>query len=187
MGRFLAGFLLATVIWGGLFYGYATGVIQLNLGEPEPEVVDEQAPPADDGDAPRKKKRKWKRKKKGPRSGNALIGDRLGGPDTRNLNAAEGGGEEQLLGSEIEAGFDSVFPKVRRCLVLAADDAPVSGKLVFGLRISGAGKVTKVNLRGPSGITQSEAGGCLRNAARSIKFRNFNGPDMLVHFPLTLE
>jgi hypothetical protein len=63
----------------------------------------------------------------------------------------------------------------------------VSGKLVFGLRISGQSGVTRVNLEGPAAITRSEAGDCLRKAARSIRFRTFNGPDMLVRYPLTLH
>ena len=46
-------------------------------------------------------------------SGDALSGDDLGDPELRDLNAAQAGGEEQLLGSEIEKGFDSVFPQGR--------------------------------------------------------------------------
>lgn len=176
------------MIWGGLFYGHLTGVIEFNLGE---EEVEAPAPEAEEEarKGPKKKRRKGgkKRRKKRGAGGEALVGDRLGGPGTRELDAAHGGGEEQLLGHEIEAGFDSVFPRVRRCLVLADDDAPVSGKLTFGMRIAGSGKVTKVNLKGPSGITKSDAGGCLRKAAKAIKFRSFDGPDMLVHYPLTLE
>jgi hypothetical protein len=71
--------------------------------------------------------------------------------------------------------------------MLAAGDEPVTGKIIFGLRISAAGSVTKVNLQGPSAITQGEAGDCLRKAAQGIHFRTFNGPDMLVHYPLTLQ
>jgi hypothetical protein len=47
--------------------------------------------------------------------------------------------------------------------------------------------VEKVNLNGPSAITRSEAGSCLAQAARGIQFRSFNGPDMLVSYPLTLQ
>src|SRR5439155_17485449 len=119
--------------------------------------------------------------------GESTTGDDLGGPEARNLDVEHGGGEEQLTGHEIEQGFDNVFPQVKRCLILAAGDEPVSGKIVFGLRISGHGGVTKVNLQGPSAITQSEAGDCLRKAAMGIHFRSFNGQDMLVHYPLTLQ
>ena len=58
---------------------------------------------------------------------------------------------------------------------------------MFGLRIAASGAVTKVNLQGPSAITQTEAGDCLRKAAQGIHFRTFHGPDMLVHYPLTLQ
>ena len=92
-----------------------------------------------------------------------------------------------MLGSEIQRGFDSAFPQVKRCLMLAAGDEPVSGKIMFGLRITGQGGVSRVNLEGPAAITRSEAGDCLRKAAKGIRFRSFNGPDMLVHYPVTLQ
>ncbi len=119
--------------------------------------------------------------------GESSFGDDLGGPEARNLDVGAGGGEEQLLGSEIERGFDDAMPKIRRCLILAASDEPVTGKLVFGVRVAGSGRIERVNLNGPSAITRSEAGGCLTQAVRSIQFRSFNGPDMLVNYPLTLQ
>lgn len=119
--------------------------------------------------------------------GEATTGDRLGGPETRDLNAATAGGEEQLRNHEVESGFDRAFPAVRRCLLLVASEDPVRGKLVFGMRISGTGQVTKVNLKGPAAITRGEAGDCMRKAVRKIKYRTFDGPDMLVHYPMTLE
>lgn len=188
VGRFLGGFGLASLIWGGLFYGYATGIIELHLGDEEDgvEIAAAEEPEADDGK--KKKKRKWRKGKKKRRyRGEALTGDDLGGPGTRNLDVAGSGGEEQLRSSEIEAGFDKVFPRIRRCLILAADDSPVTGKLNFGLRIAGSGRVTRVNLRGPSGITKTEAGSCLRKAAKGMTFRSFDGPDMLVQYPITLD
>jgi hypothetical protein len=183
------------VLWCGLIFAYSRGLIDINL-EPNAEAV-----PADAGveEVAANDKEPTKRKRRGGRrtgagaskerrlTGNSTTGDDLGGPETRDLNAAQGGGEEQLLGSEIEKGFDSVFPQVKRCLMLAAGDEPVTGKIIFGLRIAGQGGVTRVNLQGPSAITQGEAGDCLRKAAQSIHYRSFNGPDMLVHYPLTLQ
>lgn len=163
--------------------------------QPPSEIVTPEALP---GDLPTEPTGTLRGKKRGRGSrtggqkqrryaGEAMTGDDLGGPAGRNLDVGSAGGEEQLLGSEIEKGFDSVFPQVRRCLMLAAGDEPVSGKIVFGLRISSQGSVTRVNLQGPGAITQSEAGDCLRKAAGGIRFRTFHGPDMLVHFPLTLQ
>lgn len=190
MARFLAGFFFASLLWGGLIYAHIAGLITIGALLPdEPEVV--AAPDEAAGGAAKERKarkKKWRSKKaRRNLSGTATSGDRLGGPGVRDLNAAEGGGEEQLRGDEIEAGFDSVFPKVRRCLMLVESDAPVRGKLVFGMRIAGADGVTKVNLRGPAAVTRSEAGSCMRKAVKGIRFRTFNGPDMLVHFPLTLD
>lgn len=191
MLRFLAGFLTACVLWGGFLYAYKQGLVNVDL---EPEVPEEVAAVEPELDEPEQsagtKKRKPRRARGGkkPRyQGESQIGDDLGDPSIRDLNAATAGGEEQLLGSEIERGFDSAMSGIRRCLILAASDEPVTGKLIFGLRISGAGRVERVQLKGPSAITQSEAGGCLTQAARSIKFRSFDGPDMLVNYPLTLQ
>ena len=189
MGRFLAGFVSASLLWGGFLYAYTQGFININLEPTRPDAGDSVDTVEEDEPQSKDLKRKKKRKKGKKRryKGESLEGDDLGGPDTRNLDVAQGGGEEQLLGHEIEQGFDSVFSQIRRCLILVAADEPVTGKLTFGLRISGAGRVTKVNLRGPSAITKTEAGSCLRKAARAIKFRTFNGPDMLVHYPITLD
>jgi hypothetical protein len=191
--RFLAGFLTATLLWGGLLFAHSRGILDLGIDPVEDEALAdasaEQATAEEPGPTRRKRGARGRAGARKDRrySGEAMTGDDLGDPELRNLEAAKAGGEEQLLGSEIERGFDSVFPQVRRCLMLAAGEEPVTGKLVFGLRISGQGGVERVSLQGPAAITQSEAGDCLRKAAREIRFRTFNGPDMLVHFPLMLQ
>ena len=193
MWRFLAGFGVASVLWGALLFSYKQGWIDISL-EPEAPPADEAGvadAPADDAKgAParaRKKRAAAPKKTRPAASGDSLTGDDLGENDPKNLNVGSAGGEEQLRGTEIEKGFDSVFGQVRRCLILAAGDEPVRGKVTFGLRISGEGKVTAVNLNGPSSVTQGDCGACLRKAASGIRFRTFNGPDMVVHYPLTLE
>lgn len=193
MPQFLAGFATASLLSVGFWVAYSKGLVPLDL-EPQSEI---EAPlevspddTAEDADPKRRKRQAGRSRRAGQRqryAGSATTGDDLGDPLARELDPTQGGGEEQLLGSEIEKGFDSVFPQVRRCLMLAADDEPVTGKIVFGLRIASSGAVTRVNLQGPGAITQSEAGGCLRKAASGIRFRSFEGPDMLVHYPLTLE
>ena len=179
-------------MWGALIGAHVAGFVDLGLSSPV-DVEPDAGVAIAAGDEPTEpgKKRRPRGKRGAKRdaryAGNSTSGDDLGGPDGRELSAANAGGEEQLLGSEIEAGFDSVFPQVRRCLMLAAGDDVVSGKVVFGLRINGKAGVERVNLQGPSAVTQGEAGDCLRKAAHSIRFRGFDGPDMLVHFPLTLQ
>jgi hypothetical protein len=194
--RFLTGFGVASVLWGAFLFSYKQGWIDISL---EPE-----APPADtasvtdspqDDDEPDKSKRPRKKRPasanapKRARSpgGNAMTGDDLGENDTRSLNVGQNGGEEQLRNTEVEKGFDGILSQVKRCLILAAEDEPASGKLTFGLRISGSGNVTAVNLSGPSSVTRGDSGACLRKAAQGMHFRSFNGPDMVVHYPLTLE
>lgn len=197
MPRFVAGFAVASLLWIGLLVAVKQGVVDLDLSPPDEvievaEVAAADVPEAEARDP--KRKRKAKRKAgAGERGdsrryeGESSVGDELGGPEARNLDVAAAGGEEQLLGSEIERGFDQAMPGIRRCLILAASDEAVTGKLVFGVRIAGSGRVERVNLKGPSAITQSEAGSCLTAAARKIQFRSFRGPDMLVNYPITLE
>jgi hypothetical protein len=193
--RFLAGFAAASVLWGAFLFSIKQGWIDISL-EPEAPPGDEtnlaDAPQDDTGDKANRLKRKRTAPLKRSRAaagpgGDTLVGDDLRENEARNLNVGTGGGEEQLRGSEIEKGFDGVFGQVKRCLILAAGDEPAHGKLIFGLRISGDGKVGAVNLSGPSSVAQGEAGACLRKAASGMHFRTFNGPDMVVHYPLNLE
>ncbi len=186
--------MAASLLWGGFLLAYSHGLLNINL-EPsarreEPDAGLERADePAKAGSHRKRRGSRGHHASRSQRrySGEATTGDDLGGPEAHNLDLNAAGGEQQLTGHEIEQGFDSVFPQVKRCLILAAGDEPLSGKIVFGLRITGHGGVTRVNLSGPSAITKSEAGGCLRKAAQGIHFRTFNGPDMLVHYPLTLQ
>lgn len=188
MSRFLGGFFLASLLWAGLLYAQVTGIISLGPEEEAPAVAapepDQEEDDAQDAPKARRKRPARPRRKL---AGTATSGDELGGPGVRELNAAEGGGEGQLRQSEVEAGFDRAFPQVRRCLMLAASEDPITGRLIFGMRIAGSGQVTKVNLKGPAAITRSEAGDCMRDAVRRIHYRTFDGPDMVVHYPFTLE
>jgi hypothetical protein len=191
--KFVAGFVLASALWGAFLFSYKQGWIDISL-EPEAPQDDGSGPAvSDEADEPDKPGRPRRKRAAGPKrthagpSGNSLVGDDLRENEARGVNMATGGGEEQLRGTEIEQGFDGAFPQIRRCLILAASDEPAHGKLVFGLRVSGEGKVVGVNLSGPSSVAQGEAGACLRKAASAIHFRTFNGPEMVVHYPLNLE
>jgi hypothetical protein len=193
--KFVAGFAAASVLWGAFLISYKQGWIDISL---EPETPQDDAPEAVAADGPDEASKPGRpRRKRAPAAkrasrvgspgGESTVGDDLRENEARNVNVGSSGGEEQLRGTEIEQGFDGVFPQVRRCLMLAAGDEPARGKLVFGLRITGEGKVGGVNLSGPSSVAQGEAGACLRKAASGMHFRSFNGPDMVVHYPLNLE
>ena len=192
MVKFVAGFVLASTLWGAFIFAYRQGWIDISLEPEAPQdavadeaLSDEPDEPGKTG-RPKRKRSGVKRTRNGP-VGNSTTGDDLRENEARTVNMGASGGEQQLRGTEIEQGFDSVFSQVRRCLVLAASDEPPRGKLIFGLRISGEGKVTAVNLSGPSTVSQGDAGACLRKAASGMHFRSFNGPDMVVHYPLSLE
>ncbi len=96
-------------------------------------------------------------------------------------------GEGQLTGKQIEAGFDSVMGKIRRCLILVDTDDAIRGKLVFGMRVGSDGKPRAVQLSGPSIVIRGESGSCLREVAQSIRFASFDGPDTLFNYPVTLQ
>jgi hypothetical protein len=185
VSRFLGGFAAASVLWGLFVYALVTGLVVIPLGD-APVAADAGAEVEEDAPLSGSKRAKRPRKKR-RHGGQAFAGDDLGGPEARELALGEAGGEEQLRNEEIEREFDSIFPQIRRCLILAASDEPVTGKIVFGLRISGTSGVTKVNLQGPSAITATEAGSCMRKAVLGMRLRSFDGPDMLVHLPMTLE
>jgi len=194
VARFFAGFVVASILWGGGVWAWTEGLIGQSEVVVEPEVVAEAPEEAvEEEEAPTKRARRRRRGRGGRGmdpslpTGTATTGDSLGENDPRELAAGENGGEQQLTQGQIESAMDGGFGAIRRCLVLVPGDAPVTGRLTFGLRIAGSGQVQRVNLRGPAVVTQGEPGSCLRTAARRIRFPSFDGPEMIVHYPITLE
>ncbi len=194
MTRFLAGFLLASLLWGGVLFAVREGI--LDLGGPGELVVAEAPEPAPEEEvaapAPTKRRRRRRRRPRGQRmeetpTGEATVGDDLGEDEAREIAAGESGGEEQLPGHVIDGAFDAAMGRIRRCLVLIPGDADVRGRVTFGLRIAGSGRVSRVSLSGPAAVTRTDAGDCLRQTARRMTFPSFDGPEMLVRYPLTLE
>lgn len=195
MSRFWAGFAVASALWAGaaayLWFG-------LGFGPPEEEPIAVAEAPveveAEEDPAPTKAPRRRRRGRRGARAdrgttptGNATVGDDLGEDEMRTVDMGGSGGEQQLSGAAIDRGFDSVMGGIRRCLVLIPGDAEVRGRVTFGLRIAGNGSVSRVSLSGPRAATTGECGACLTRTARSIRFDSFDGPDMVVRYPLDLE
>jgi hypothetical protein len=204
MKQFIAGILTASLIWAGVFIAQAKGVIDL-FGE---EEVSDQAlePTAAASSPPLSKKAVKKRgKRRRPRrggnrtaSGNpmpantydlseGMAGDALDGPGGKSLSMGSAGGEDQLSPGEIDQGIDRVFKGIERCLLTLPPDAPATGKVVFGMNIASSGRVTKVNLRGPNVMIKGETGACFRRTVKSIRFRSFDGPDMVAHYPVVFD
>jgi hypothetical protein len=192
--RFFGGFVTASLLWGlaAILYFHDLGD---GFGPAADEALAQPIAAAEPVTAPDPKARRGKRGKRKPgepvetrrRPDGTLetIGDNIGWDEQQQIDMA--GGEEQLSGAEIEAGFDSAMPGIRRCLVLVPADAEITGKLVFGMRVAGSGSPTAVNLTGPSAVTAGESGACLRRAAQGIRFASFQGPDMVFKFPITLQ
>ena len=192
--RFFWGFVVASALWASAGFLYVTGRLDglLSSFEPEEELADAVEPaPEDDTDAAKRKRRRLRRarlarqRRKQGLTGQGTAGDDIGWNSDRGIDMAAG--EEQLSGPEIDAGFDSIMGRVRRCLVLIPSDGEVTGKLTFGMRVGSDGRAKAVNLSGPSIVVKSEAGGCLRDAAKAIRFATFDGPDMVFKYPITLE
>jgi hypothetical protein len=191
--KFILGFISASVLWAIAAYAVVEGYIDIDLKPAKTASDEEVAPIADE----KTKITKRSRRSKGPRRSDgqtsqqpyrsAVTGDSLGEDEVRNIDVVGNSGEQQLTDFEIEQKIDGVFSRIKHCLFLAANEEPVKGRLVLGMRIEGSGRVTKLNLRGPTAVVQGEAGSCLRSTVTAIQFRTFNGPAMVVHYPITLE
>ncbi|MDQ3036576.1 MAG: hypothetical protein M3Y87_29560 [Myxococcota bacterium] len=198
MSRFLAGFAAATVLWVGAL---AALHLELGWGPPlEEELVVDEAPIEVAAEEPEERSRKRRGGRRGRRGstasadgtsavprGEATTGDDLREGEMRMIDGEGVGGEQQLTGGQIDTAFDGAMGRIRRCFILAAGDEPVRGRLVFGMRIGASGRATAVNLSGPAAVTTGDSGDCLRSAARAIQFPPFDGPEMVVRYPITLE
>jgi hypothetical protein len=196
VSRFLAGFAAATVVWVGAAAGAHFVLGWGPPAAPEENPDDAIALAEDEPDDPATKRRRGGRRGAGSRAiggggraptGEATTGDDLREGEMRTIDGEGSGGEQQLTGAQIDGAFDGAMGRIRRCFILAAGDEAVTGRLTFGMRIAGTGQVTAVSLSGPAAVTTGECGDCLRTAARAIRFDSFDGPEMLIHYPITLE
>lgn len=200
MGRFLSGFLLASALWGGALYAARIGALDLGLGDDAGAAADGADAGVEEETAdepPRRRRRGGRRGRRRAEAraatgaptptGTVTEGDDLGEDDPLNLDVGAAGGEERLSPAEISQAMDASFGAIRRCLVLAAGEEPVRGRLVFGLRIDPDGTVAGVRLTGPAAVASGEAGACLRRAAKGVRFPSYDGPPMTARYPVTLE
>jgi len=197
VGRFIAGFAIATVLWGAAAgYAYYSGLLMpepaqvadagANDAAAEPEVREDRRRKRRRGRRGRKGRGRARDRGKAPQ-GDAVTGDDLDEDGPREVDLGTEGGEQQLSSAQIDAAFGSAMSRVRRCVLLAHEEADVRGRVVFGLRIRSSGQVGGVRLSGPAALTTGEAGGCMRRAARGVSFPSFDGPDMVVRYPVTFE
>lgn len=197
VSRFWAGFGVASLLWAA-FAAYL--VLVEGFARPEPELAEpaaaaepEVAPEAPGEDEAPRRRRRGSRRGTAAQAGEATptglatTGDDLHEDEARTIDMGGTGGEQQLSAAQIEAGFDAGMGRIRRCLVLMAGSDPVTGTLTFGLRVAPSGDVRAVQLSGPAAATTGEAGDCLRTAARALHFASFDGPEMVVRYPLHLE
>lgn len=197
MKLFFGGFFAASILWAGILWAQSTGAISLfepDDSEQAAAYLDEKDRPPENGETQKRKGRGRGRRSKRARNaapsyplGDGMSGDDLGAPGARALAMGQIGGEEQLSEDEINKGIDRVFNGIERCLVLVPSAAPTTGKVVVGMHIANNGQVTKVNLKGPKALVGGEAGACIRRVVKTIRFPDFDGPDMVAHYPITFE
>lgn len=195
MSRFWGGFFAASVLWGAVG---AYLFVVVGFAPPAPVAIEtadagvQDAGPEEEEPPARRRRRRRRRPRRARQAaetptGTATVGDDLREDEMRTLDMNGSGGEAQLSNAQVEAGFDSVMGRIRRCLVLIEGNDPVRGRLTFGMRIASTGRVEAVRLSGPRAATTGEAGSCLQSTARGIRFDAFDGPTMVVRYPLTLE
>ncbi|MBN1654997.1 MAG: hypothetical protein JXA30_14605 [Deltaproteobacteria bacterium] len=193
MSKFLLGFVSASLLWAIAAYAVIEGYVDVNFKPIEVKSDAQEVTPLNEGQKSNLRGRRGKSRRRSSSQSNrtsyrsALTGDSLGEDEVRGIDLVGNSGEQQLTDYEIEQGIDGVFNEIKRCLFLAANEEPVKGRLVLGMRIEGSGRVTKLNLRGPVPVVRGESAGCLRSTIKSIQYRTFNGPAMVVHYPITLE
>lgn len=201
MKGFLAGFLTASILWVAIASAYAHGLLDGLLGRPGPAASSDAGPAVAAGEpdaapaAPAKRRRGRKRPQAardladGPRGSGPVVqsGDDLSEPSSREVDMGGAGSEAQLSPAQIESAFDRAMPGIERCLLLLEADQEGTGQVTFGLRVTGAGRVSAAQLVGPRALTQGETGTCLRRVARSMAFPSFDGPEMVVRYPVTFE
>ncbi|HUT77854.1 MAG TPA: AgmX/PglI C-terminal domain-containing protein [Polyangia bacterium] len=196
MKPFLSGFLAALVIGVGLLWAQGHGYLDIFTQEAAPTAIAPApaVPLQEPGPAPREKKAKRGRRRaraaaaaaKGYQDGDGVAGDDLG-QGASAVDGASRGGEEQLSNAQIEQGIDRIFGGIERCLVLMPADAPSSGRVVIGMGIAPGGTVTRVNLSGTKTMISGECGACIQRLVRSLRFPPFDGPEMIVRYPVSFD
>jgi hypothetical protein len=203
MKQFLYGVLSASIFWASLLYAQSIGTVSL-FDFLKDDTDDDDAssfemitiPSEESLEKGKRKGRRKKGRRRGPRhdfpapnrydTTVGQSGDDLTAPD-RGVSMGAGGREDQLSSADIDRGIDQVFNGMERCLLALPPDAPAKGKVVFGMHIAPNGQVQKVNLKGPKVMISGDCGACFRRAVKSIRFRSFDGPDMIVHYPVQFD
>ncbi len=203
MKGFFFGFFTASLLGVAALYAQSNGLISFfpQRGDAREALSTDESTDgevaADEIKKPKRRRRPGRRrgKARSQRQGapganydtsQVTVGDDLDGRSPRELSMGAGA-EEQLGAAEIERGIDRVFRGIQRCLILVPSDAPATGRVTLGMHIAPTGKVTKVNLKGPATIARGEPGACIRKTVRSIRYPSFDGPDMVVHYPIEFE
>jgi len=209
MKQFALGFAIASLVWIGVLYAESTGAISVFDASAEDEDLEDSVVEEDNVEDTVSRKKKGRRGRRGRaarRRGRnthrrdrtvkampaydtsaGVSGDALGKSGPKSVSMDKRGGEKQLSSSDIERGIDRVFRGIERCLILVQSNAPATGKVTIGMHIAPSGKVTKVNLKGPNVIIQGESGSCIRRMVKSITYPGFDGPDMIVQYPIEFD
>ena len=209
MTKFVLGFVTALAGAAGVYWFVLrqapAGPCADRCGEGT-ECRDEQcviATVAEAAPDPAKPRQRGRRRRPGRRAGSS-GGDTREGRDTDSVEDWNGsddldlppqqidmehGGEQQLSNTVIESTMGRNFGAIRRCIMVAQADRerPVRGRMRIGMKIRSTGEVAAVNVTPPGPLASSGLGPCVRNVVGRIRFPRFDGRDMVVTYPVTLE
>lgn len=203
MRGFVAGFVVASLLWATLAVVYLMGVLdplllpELEMAEASDAGVD--AAPAVDGGPARPRRRRWRRsrrrrarrqrrERRRARADERMeTGDDLEAAGPRELDMESAGAEARLSPGQIDSAFGRSMPAIRRCLLLLETEASGRGRVVFSMRVAGSGQPTAVRLSGPRSLVSGAVGGCLRRTGRGIRFPAFDGTETTFSYPITFD
>ncbi len=205
MGKFFGGMAVAVVlgvtVWGFLVMpkgeescndrcGPGThceaGRCLVDMPEPDPE------PEAEAEETGKKSKKKRRRKKKSGSSqeGAGTLTEQLGWDnddgvprhDPRKAQViGENTGSERLSDAVINRELGKLDGAFQKCIEDAAgrsEEPLASGRVKYEFGIGPSGKVTGVNVRGPSTLRAVGVFPCVRNAIFGHRFPSFDGLEM---------
>jgi len=91
-----------------------------------------------------------------------------------------------LSGAEIQMTIDRDGSAVQRCVIDAVGNAPYAGEVTVMMLVDGEGRVQKVRVRAPAFMHAKNLLGCVRGAARRMRYPAVGGWTV-VTLPMPIE
>lgn len=113
-------------------------------------------------------------------------GDGLGRPEHIDLTAQGDDGRE-LQQEDLDGVFNPAQPAIERCITDALGDLPLeTGKVIVGLRVERAGRVSRVRVEAPAVLQRHGLTRCIRGVVDPLHFPASGGASV-VTYPFELK